>query len=273
MIFYHILSCRSIILRLTNPIYYYKILYKEPPTKSRHTREMLRTETNNIHKDHRQRVRDSYLKTGIDAMADHNILELLLFYCIPQKDTNPIAHELIERYHDLNGVLDAPVKELEKINGIGENAAVFIKLIRDLCLKYHENAISGKVSLASNERLYNFARMKYLGESREIVYMLSLDAHGTLKHCVKVADGSPTTAVSDSRRLVELALRFDITNAIIIHNHPNGFAIPSQADIAATETIASLFSTVNINFVDHIIIADDEIFSFAMSKKYSSYLG
>ena len=90
---------------------------------------MFTTEKKNIHKDHRQRVRDSYLKTGIDAMADHNILELLLFYCIPLKDTNPIAHELIEKYHDLNGVLDAPIKELEKVNGIGENAAVMIKLI------------------------------------------------------------------------------------------------------------------------------------------------
>ncbi len=236
-------------------------------------REMLITETKNIHKDHRQRVRDSYLKTGIDAMADHNILELLLFYCIPQKDTNPIAHELIERYHDLNGVLDAPLKELKKINGIGENAAILIKLIRDLCSKYYDNEVRGKVSLASNERLYDFIRMKYLGEAREIVYMLSLDAHGTLKHCIKVTDGTPTAAASDNRRLVELALRFDVTNAIIAHNHPNGFAIPSQADIAATEKIADLFSTVNINFIDHVIIAEGEVFSFAMSKKYSSYLG
>ena len=234
---------------------------------------MFTTEKKNIHKDHRQRVRDSYLKTGIDAMADHNILELLLFYCIPLKDTNPIAHELIEKYHDLNGVLDAPIKELEKINGIGENAAVMIKLIRDICSKYHDNAINNKVNLASSERLYDFIRMKYLGETREIVYMLSLDAHGRLKHCIKVAEGTPSTAVSDNRSLVELALRFDVTNAIIAHNHPNGFATPSQADIAATEAIAKLFSTVSISLVDHVIVAEDEIFSFAMSKKYSSYLG
>ena len=234
---------------------------------------MFTTEKKNIHKDHRQRVRDSYLKTGIDAMADHNILELLLFYCIPLKDTNPIAHELIEKYHDLNGVLDAPIKELEKINGIGENAAVMIKLIRDICSKYHDNAINNKVNLASSERLYDFIRMKYLGETREIVYLLSLDAHGRLKHCIKVADGTPSTAVSDNRSLVELALRFDVTNAIIAHNHPNGFATPSQADIAATEAIAKLFSTVSISLVDHVIVAEDEIFSFAMSKKYSSFLG
>lgn len=230
-------------------------------------------EKKNIHKDHRQRVRDTYLRVGIDAMADHNILELLLFYCIPQKDTNPIAHELIEKYHNLNGVLDAPVKELEKINGIGENAAVMIKLVRDICSKYRDNAISGKVNLASSDRLYDFIKMKYLGETREIVYMLSLDAHGRLKHCIKVAEGTPSTAVSDNRSLIELALRFDVTNAVIAHNHPNGFATPSQADIGATETIAKLFSTVDINLVDHVIVAEDEIFSFATSRKYSSLLG
>lgn len=230
-------------------------------------------EKKNIHKDHRKRVKEQYMKNGIDSMADHNILELLLFYGIPYKDTNPIAHELIERYHDINGVLDAPVRELVKLDGIGENAAVLIKLVHDIAHLYHDNAVNSKVNLASSERLYDFVRMKFLGETREIFYMISLDAHGRLKHCIKVADGTPTSVVSDNRSLVELALRFDVTNAVIAHNHPNGFATPSQADIAATQAIAKLFSTVSINLVDHVIAAEDEIFSFAMSKKYSSFLG
>ena len=170
-------------------------------------------------------------------------------------------------------MLDAPVRELVKTDGIGENTAMLIKLIRDICSKYYDNAVNSKVNLASGERLYDFIKMKYLGEPREIVYMLSLDSHGRLKHCIKVADGTPTSAVADNRSLVELALRFDVTNAVIAHNHPNGFATPSQADISATQTIAGLFKTVNINFIDHVIVAEDEIFSFAMSKKYSSYLG
>lgn len=230
-------------------------------------------EKKNIHKDHRKRVKEQYIKNGIDSMADHNILELLLFYGIPYKDTNPIAHELIEKYHDINGVLDAPVRELVKLDGIGENAAVLIKLVHDIAYLYRDNAVNSKVNLASSERLYDFVRMKFLGETREIVYMISLDAHGRLKHCIKVADGTPTSVVSDNRSLVELALRFDVTNAVIAHNHPNGFATPSQADIAATQAIAKLFSTVSINLVDHVIAAEDEIFSFAMSKKYSSFLG
>ena len=226
-----------------------------------------------VHKGHRQRLKARFLETGLDSFTDVQALELLLFYAIPRSDTNPIAHELIEKYHDINGVLDAPVRELVKLDGIGENAAVMIKLVHDIAHLYRDNAVNSKVNLASSERLYDFVRMKFLGETREIVYMLSLDAHGRLKHCIKVADGTPTNVVSDNRSLVELALRFDVTNAVIAHNHPNGFATPSQADIAATETIAKLFSTVSINLVDHVIAAEDEIFSFAMSKKYSSFLG
>ncbi len=226
----------------------------------------------NIHQDHRMRVKESYLKGGIDTMAEHNILELLLFYGIPYKDTNPIAHELMEKYGDLNGVLDAAPADLVKVNGIGENAALLIKLVHDISIKYRENAINKKVNLASMDRLLDFVTMKYLGETREIVYMLSLDAHGRLKHCIKVTDGTPTNAVADNRKLLELALRFDVTNAVITHNHPDGFATPSQADIVSTQSIAKLFSTINVNFIDHIIVADGERFSFAMNSKYASCL-
>lgn len=230
-------------------------------------------DNNNIHKDHRKRVRDTYLKSGIDSMPDHNILEMLLFYGIARKDTNPIAHELIEKFHDLNGVLDAPVKELTKIKGISESTALLIRLVHDIGLKYRSEAPNSKVSLASGERLYDFIKMKYIGEPKEIVYLISLDSHGRLKHCIKVADGTPTSVVSDSRQLVELALRFDVANAVLAHNHPNGFAAPSQADLSATEKIAKLFEAVDIKFVDHVIVADDDYFSFAASRKYSSFLG
>lgn len=227
----------------------------------------------NIHKDHRSRVKEAYLKAGISVMADHNILELLLFYGIPYKDTNEIAHELIERFGDLNGVLDASAMDLAKVDGIGENAALLIKLVRDIAVKHHEDSLHKKVSLASEDRLLNFATMKYVGENKEIVYMLSLDAHGNLKHCIKVADGSPNSAVSDCRSLAELALRFDVTNAVIMHNHPSGFATPSQADIVATKAMAKLFAAIEVNFIDHIIVAGGERFSFSANPKYAPCLG
>ncbi|MBR6531586.1 MAG: RadC family protein [Clostridia bacterium] len=226
-------------------------------------------EKKNIHKDHRQRVRARYLNEGIGAMADHNIVELLLFFGIPYKDTNSIAHELIDRFGDLNGVLDAPVAELMKIDGIGENTATLIRLTRDVALRYIEHKTFNRVNVGEEERLSDFIGMKYAGETRELVYMLTLDSHGRLQRCVKVCDGSPDTASVDNRVVVETAIRFDSKNIIIAHNHPNGFAVPSVADVKATEQLIPVLEAIGINLADHIIVSPDDSFSMANSKKYS----
>lgn len=225
-------------------------------------------EKKNIHKDHRIRVKESYRKTGLDAMPDHNILEILLFYAIPYKDTNPIAHELIDRYQDLNGVLNAPVEDLEKVHGIGEHAATLIKLVHDIIFKYNDNWATQKLDLSVNSQLYDFIKQKFFGEQKEVVYLISLDANQRLKHCIKVSEGSPTSVISDNRSFMELALRYNVDFAILAHNHPQGFATPSRADIYTTEKIAKLFSSVNITLIDHVIVAEDQIFSFAASKRY-----
>ncbi len=226
-------------------------------------------EKKNIHKDHRQRVRARYLKEGLGSMAEHNILELLLFFGIPYKDTNDIAHELIERFGDFNGVLDAPVEELMKVDGVGENTATLLRLCRDVALKYNESRIMQKVSVGLEQRLTDFLTLKYTGEAREIVYLLSVNSHGRLQRCIKVCEGSPDSASFDSRTVVEAAVRFDMTNAILAHNHPQGFAVPSVADVKATETLIPVLQAIGVTLSDHIIVSSDDTFSMAESKKYA----
>ena len=226
-------------------------------------------EKKNLHKDHRQRVRSRYLSEGIGSMADHNIIELLLFYGIPYKDTNDIAHELTERFGDLNGVLDAPVEELMRVDGIGENAAALIHLTRDIAFKYNENKKQEKVTLATEERFAEFLSLKYAGETREIVYMLFVDSHGKIVRCVKVCEGSPESVSVDNRLIVEAAVRNDATDIILAHNHPKGFAVPSTADVRATKDAVPLLKSIGVNLIDHIIFADGECFSMAKSRKYA----
>lgn len=225
-------------------------------------------EKKNIHKDHRQRVRARYLTDGVDSMADHNIVELLLFFGIPYKDTNNIAHALIDKFGDLNGVLEAPVGELMKIDGIGENAATLIKLTRDIALKYVERKNLERTDISEERRVSDFLTMKYAGESRELVYMLTLDSHGNLQRCVKVCDGSPDNAKVDNRVIVETAIRFDAKNIVLAHNHPNGFAVPSVADVRATEQVIPVLRALGINLADHIIVSHDDVFSMARSDRY-----
>lgn len=223
----------------------------------------------NIHKDHRQRVRKRYLADGIGSMADHNIIELLLFYGVPYKDTNCIAHELIEKFGSLSGAVDAPVEELMKINGIGENAAVLIHLVHDIAVKYNESKSNFKADVIEQENYKNVLSMKYMGETREMVYMLCVDARGRVLRTVKIANGSPDSANVSNREIIEAALRNDAKNIIIAHNHPNGFAAPSIADITATRALVPLLEAVDIILADHIIVAGDDCFSMAESKKYS----
>lgn len=223
----------------------------------------------NLHKDHRQRVRARYRSEGLSSMADHNVLELLLFYGIPYKDTNPIAHELIEAFGSLQGVIDAPVEELQKINGVGENAATLVKLVHDLAVLYGERTIVQDNSIPADEKITNYLAMKYAGQTKEVVYMLCINSMGSILNCVRVCDGSPDSAILTTRMVVETAVSFDSKDIIIAHNHPNGFAVPSMADITATQEFISVLDPIGINLADHIIVSKDDQFSMAKSRKYS----
>lgn len=226
-------------------------------------------EKKNLHKDHRQRVRSRYLADGIKTMEEHNILELLLFYGIPYKDTNNIAHELIERFGDLNGVLDSSVEELMQVDGIGENAAALIHLTRDIALRYNESCNkSTYVFLNTNDRIAECLRLKYAGESREIVYVVSLDAHGNIGRCVKVCEGTLDSVNVDNRQIIEAVVRQKYSDIVLAHNHPNGFAVPSMTDVVATEKLIPLLKAIGVNLIDHMIFADSEYYSMAQSKKY-----
>lgn len=226
-------------------------------------------EKKNVHKDHRQRVKARYLSEGSGNMTDHNVMELLLFFGIPYKDTNEIAHEMVETFGDINGILDAPVEELMRLKGVGENAATLIHLIRDIAIRYENHKKREEFSIAGKDRLEDFLKMKFAGETRELMYMLVVNALGKLEKCVKLCEGSPDSIIVDKRRIMEAALRNDARTVIIAHNHPHGFAVPSVADIRTTNDLIPLLSSVGIHLIDHVIVSDDDAFSMARSKKYS----
>lgn len=227
----------------------------------------------NLHKDHRQRVRARYLQDGVQSMPDHNILELLLFFGIPYKDTNNIAHELIEQFGSLNGVFDASVAELHRVDGIGENTAVLISLIKDIITIYNSRDSKMNSDTSEQDAIEEYIRRKYAGETRECVYMLSVDSSGKIQRCVKICEGSPDSAFLTARMVVETAVNFNSQNVILAHNHPNGFAVPSMADVTATTEFCKILSSIGINLADHIIVSGDDQFSMAKSSKYKSLFG
>ncbi|MDY6016267.1 MAG: DNA repair protein RadC [Oscillospiraceae bacterium] len=223
----------------------------------------------NLHENHRARVRETFKRAGADGMPDHNLLELLLFYSIPRKDTNEIAHRLIAAFGSLGRVFDASYEELMEIDGIGESSALLISMIPSICRRYIESSNSPKVNLSEPEETMNYIIRKYYGSNKvESFYMLCLDAVGNLINCCKLGEGTPGSVIVDKRKVLETALRNKADKVIFAHNHPNGIAAPSKDDINMTSELSSVLFSVGIRLADHIIVAGNEAVSLASVEKF-----
>ena len=218
-----------------------------------------------IHDGHREKMRQRFMTGGLDAFADHEILELLLYYAIPRRDTNPIAHALMERYGSLPAVLAAPMEDLKRTEGIGESAAVLLHLVPQVCRRARLAQVGEDQVLNSSERAGAYLLECFDGESREVIYQLCLDRKGKLLACKRLGEGSVASADLDVRRLVENAILTSASTVILAHNHPSGIALPSDDDCAATTHAAQALQTIGVALADHIIVADDDFVSMAQS--------
>ena len=218
-----------------------------------------------IHDGHREKMRRRFLETGLEGFADHEALELLLYYAIPRRDTNPIAHALMERYDSLSGVLNAPVEDLEKVEGIGESAAILLSLVSRLSRKARIADASRETILNSSERAGAYLLERFAGERRELVFLLCLDRNGRLLACKRLAEGDVASADLNIRKVVETALLTSASAVILAHNHPSGVAVPSSSDEAATRQVAEALRTIGVRLVDHIVVADRDFVSMADS--------
>ena len=217
-----------------------------------------------VHDGHRKKMRARFLETGLDAFADHEALELLLYYAIPRKDTNGIAHELMNRYGTLEAVLSAPAEDLMRVEGIGEQAAVLLKLVPKVVQKARLSANKDTI-LNSTERAGSFLLERFRGEKNEVIYQLCLDKKGKLLSCRRLNEGGADSSELNLRRLVENALLASASAVILSHNHPSGIALPSTEDYVTTERVQEALRMVGVTLVDHIIVADDDFVSMADS--------
>ncbi len=224
-----------------------------------------------MHEEHRQRLRAQYIADGIENMSSHNVLELLLFYAIPRKDTNPIAHELMDAFGSLNAVFEAPIEELMKINGIGEYAASLIKLIPQISARFIAEKSSDKIAFSDTERFHKYVMSKFFNQPNELMMLFSLDNAGRLLNATNISLGTKREVSYDNRTILEVAFRNNASNVVIAHNHPSGFAAPSKRDLVFTQEMIQLFRNVGIKMLDHIVVAKSECFSMAAAPKLQIY--
>ncbi len=220
----------------------------------------------NPHKGHRQRVKARAIKEGIDSFEDHQVLELLLFYCIPMKDTNELAHALIGHYGSLSGVFDADPRDLCAQAGVSENTAVLLSLMPALARRYQQGKFKQKTVLASTSTAGEYALALFTGRLNEAFYVICLDSQNQVNQATLLHEGTINEAPVYPRLIVETALRHQAASIILAHNHPGGSRQPSPADVEVTQKIKAATEAIAIAVVDHIIVAGDGYFSFAENR-------
>ncbi len=225
----------------------------------------------NLHKDHRDRMRKDFLANGFsDQTPPHRLLELLLFYAIPRKDTNEIAHALLNRFKTIDAVFDASVEDLLQVEGIGENAASLIKLIVPLCRRYNLSKNSTLFKPANSDDMCDWIIPRYFGFTNEVFAVTSLDSRGAVIAFDILNEGDPTCVGFTVRGIIEKVLLRKAASVVLSHNHPKGSAMPSGEDIEMTKQIIRALAHIGVKVADHIIVCDDDCVSFAQTAELSS---
>ncbi|MBQ7989686.1 MAG: hypothetical protein IJ251_01405 [Oscillospiraceae bacterium] len=211
-------------------------------------------------KGHRQRVKERFLATGLEGFAPHEMIELLLFYAIPMRDTKKTAHELLDRFGSLSGVLSAEVSELTKIPYVTESAAVLLKLIPPLITAYYADESKG-TSYSDTTSLAAMFRPYFVGANTNKFLLACFDHKLHLISIAEISRGTSAYTSIEMRKILSEVLNSGCAMAALAHNHPGGSASPSKEDVAVTRRINELLSAVDVKLMDHIIVGGSRTYS------------
>lgn len=214
----------------------------------------------NVHEGHRERVRTRFRETGFKGFQPHQIIELLLFYTCPRKDTNELAHALIDKFGSVAGVMDASYEALESVKGISENTASLFKIIAGFLPIYYNSRSDGLV-YDNTEKLKELFKPYFVGLNHEEFRLACFDNNLRLISNVSISAGGPSSAPIEIRNIAKELLRTDSSHAVIAHNHPKGVPSPSNNDVAATRLIKDFLKSIGVELLDHIIVGEKSVVS------------
>lgn len=230
---------------------------------------MAEEKTKNYAIGHRERVRRKFLESGFEGFEDYEVLELLLFYVIPRKDTKAIAKELIAKFKTLANVLKADNKELKTINGLGDVAITFLKMMGALPEKIYEDKLKNEKiikddtnKITNKEILLNFLRNKIGYKDVEKFYVIYLSSSNEVLAFEESSSGTLDRSSIYPREIYKRVIMENAKSIIIAHNHPSGNISPSKCDIDITNEIAKGLKNFGALLIEHIIITRDSYFSF-----------
>ena len=219
------------------------------------------------HDGHRQRLKTEFLARP-DSFPDHKLLELLLFYANPRSDTNPLAHELMDHFGSLAGVLDASPEELQKVKGVGEHAAVLFKAVKEFSGRYLTVRTQVDDIARGSRDYYALLRPYFFGARNEMLCLLCLDGKRKVLGIRRLGEGNVNAVSITTRLIAEAALSLNASAVVLAHNHVSGIAFPSDEDVATTSSLAPILRSLGVELADHLIFVDDDMVSLRDSGFY-----
>lgn len=219
------------------------------------------------HDGHRQRLKTEFLARP-DSFPDHKLLELLLFYANPRSDTNPLAHELMDHFGSLAGVLDASPEELQKVKGVGEHAAVLFKAVKEFSGRYLTVRTQVDDIARGSRDYYALLRPYFFGARNEMLCLLCLDGKRKVLGIRRLGEGNVNAVSITTRLIAEAALSLNASAVVLAHNHVSGIAFPSDEDVATTNSLAPILRSLGVELADHLIFVDDDMVSLRDSGFY-----
>ncbi len=215
-------------------------------------------------KGHRARVRERFWKEGLQSFSEEDLLELLLFFGIPRRDTRALARELLKTFGGrIDLVIDAPPEELLKVKGLGKAGIVPLKVVQEVAHRYLKSRIKEKDILRSPEEVYNYLMYRFKNSAREVFVVVFLDTHNRVIEVEELFSGTLNESAVYPREIFALAVKYKAYALIFAHNHPSGRPIPSLADIKLTKKLMLAGKLLGFKVLDHLIIGSEGFYSLA----------
>ncbi|MBQ4613025.1 MAG: DNA repair protein RadC [Clostridia bacterium] len=218
------------------------------------------------HEGHRQRMKERFIQEGLSNFGGHEVLEMLLYYAIPYRNTNDLGHRLEQSFGSLSKVLEADYQDLVKIEGVTPHIATLITLCGQIARRYQRERYARGTLLYDTASIGKFLVPWFSAQKNESVVLLSMDNRHKVLNTTRIFEGSVNSTQFNLRGAVQQALRDNATVVVIAHNHPNGHAFPSQADISTTKRFAKVLKELDIRLLDHLIVSEDDFVSLASTR-------
>lgn len=215
-----------------------------------------------LHDGHRERLRAKVEKGSLKSLETHEVLELLLTYSIPRKNTNDIAHSLLNTFGSFNGVVNADYKDLLKVKGVGSRTALFLTMFPQLFDIYKNKTVKDKRYLRNTHECVEFFRSNYEIKSNESMYAVCVNSMGKCLKVVELAGKDASEVEFNIQELTSNIIDVNTSSIVLFHTHPGGSVSPSLQDINATKDIAHILGVLRISVLDHIILNETEHYSF-----------